>query len=163
MALRSGYYGVKKNLLNIITKLSDNKIIKNIGNGLKLTNTGSLSVDIDTDSMKFLTNGKLASKSVGSVKTLIYDGDGLNTRTLVLDNPQVVIGIYEISWHDGFKGFVGAFDTNSTDILCYWFKYGANPGCSVKNVSMSGNNVILTGDSTHIANGSDCTYIIVYI
>lgn len=61
MALRAGYYGIKKNVLSAISGLSGAKIIKTIGDGLKLTAAGKLSCDIDTDSMMF-KSGKLAAK-----------------------------------------------------------------------------------------------------
>lgn len=64
MALRAGYYGVKGNLLSVISKLGGAKIIKSIGDGLKLTSAGKLSCDIDSDTMEF-KNGKLAAKSTG--------------------------------------------------------------------------------------------------
>lgn len=61
MALRAGYYGLKKSLIETIAKLSGAKIVKSIGDGLKLTAAGKLSCDIDTSTMEF-KNGKLASK-----------------------------------------------------------------------------------------------------
>ena len=162
MALRAGYYGIKKNVLAAISNLSGAKIIKSIGDGLKLTSAGKLSCDIDSETMEF-KNGKLASKSISNIKTYTYEGDGQNQRTLVLDNPQIVIGIYELGFHDGYKGFVAAFDKDETNILCYWWKSGTNPGCSQKNVTVSGNDVTLSGDATHIANGANCKYIVLYI
>lgn len=62
MALKAGYYGVKRSVLRVIEGLAGSKIIKSIGNGLKLTNAGTLSVDIDTDTMEF-KNGKLSGKA----------------------------------------------------------------------------------------------------
>lgn len=162
MALRAGYYGIKKNVLAAISNLSGAKIIKSIGDGLKLTSAGKLSCDIDSETMEF-KNGKLASKSISNIKTYTYEGDGQNQRTLVLDNPQIVIGIYELGFHEGYKGFVGSFDKDETNILCYWWKGGTNPGCSQKNVTVSGNDVTLSGDPTHIANGANCKYIVLYI
>ena len=61
MALKAGYYGIKKSLFSVIESLSGAKVIKTIGNGLNLSNAGSLSCDIDTETMEF-KNGKLASK-----------------------------------------------------------------------------------------------------
>lgn len=66
MALRAGYYGVKKNLLSVINKLSGAKVIKTIGDGLKLTSAGKLSCDIDTETMEF-KNGKLAAKATSGI------------------------------------------------------------------------------------------------
>lgn len=61
MALRAGYYGVKKSVLAAISNLSGAKVIKSIGDGLKLTSAGKLSCDIDADTMEFKA-GKLAAK-----------------------------------------------------------------------------------------------------
>ena len=66
MALRAGYYGIKKNVLAAISNLSGAKIIKSIGDGLKLTSAGKLSCDIDTDTMEFKA-GKLSAKGKGSL------------------------------------------------------------------------------------------------
>lgn len=71
MALRAGYYGVKKSILDAISGLSGAKIIKTIGDGLKLTAAGKLSCDIDTTTMEF-KNGKLASKGSGMERTSVY-------------------------------------------------------------------------------------------
>ena len=66
MALRAGYVGIKKTMIGMIEKLSSAKIIKTIGNGLKLTSAGTLSCDIDSNTMEF-KNGKLSSKGGGAV------------------------------------------------------------------------------------------------
>lgn len=63
MALRAGYYGLKKSMISFISSLSDAKIIKSIGNGLKLSNAGAISADIDSSTMEF-KNGKIAAKAV---------------------------------------------------------------------------------------------------
>ena len=62
MALRAGYVGIKKTMTGMIEKLSSAKIIKTIGNGLKLTSAGTLSCEIDSNTMEF-KNGKLAAKA----------------------------------------------------------------------------------------------------
>lgn len=62
MALKAGYIGVKKSMLGLINSISSAKIIKTIGNGLKLTSAGTLSADIDTDTMEF-KGGKLSAKA----------------------------------------------------------------------------------------------------
>lgn len=71
MALRAGYYGVKKSVLNVINGLSGAKIIKTIGDGLKLTAAGKLSCDIDSETMEF-KNGKLSSKGSGMTKKSVF-------------------------------------------------------------------------------------------
>ena len=45
MALRAGYYGIKKSLLSKISQLSNAVIIKSIGSGLTLSEAGELSSD----------------------------------------------------------------------------------------------------------------------
>ena len=77
MALKAGYYGVKKSVIDLITSLVGNVAIKSIGGGLALSEEDELSVDtgdgltvseagklladIDTETMEFKT-GKLAAK-----------------------------------------------------------------------------------------------------
>ena len=73
MALRAGYYGIKKSVLAAISNLSGAKIIKSIGDGLKLTSAGKLSCDIDTNTMEFKA-GKLSAKG-GFTKDLLYGNE----------------------------------------------------------------------------------------
>lgn len=73
MALRAGYYGVKKSVLAAISNLSGAKIIKSIGDGLKLTSAGKLSCDIDSDTLEF-KSGKLSVKG-GFTKDLLYGNE----------------------------------------------------------------------------------------
>ena len=65
MALRSGYYGlknsVKRSLEKLASDMSGAKIIKTIGDGLSLSDQGSLAASIDTDTMEFKDH-KLAAK-----------------------------------------------------------------------------------------------------
>lgn len=98
MALRAGYYGIKKSLLDTITGLVGSKVIKSIGNGLALTDAGELSTDIDTNTMEYL-NGKLAAKSVNwdfATENAVptgqkwIDGKELYCRVVVFDNPVSV-------------------------------------------------------------------------
>ena len=55
MALKAGYYGIKKALIDM---LNGAKIIKTIGSGLSLSDAGSLSVK-NGDFLGFDDNGKL--------------------------------------------------------------------------------------------------------
>lgn len=85
MALRAGYYGVKKSMLAKIASLAAAKIIKTIGDGLKLTSAGKLSCDIDTDTMEFKDH-KLAAKSSSrfTMEQIYYNnGDPAATETVV--------------------------------------------------------------------------------
>lgn len=63
MALKAGYVGVKKSILGIINGLSGMKIIKEIDDGLDLSDDGSLSVDINEETMEFV-DGKVSAKAV---------------------------------------------------------------------------------------------------
>lgn len=87
MALRAGYVGIKKTMTGMIEKLSSAKIIKTIGNGLKLTSAGTLSCDIDSNTMEF-KNGKLASKGGG----VVYAETEYNTGNKWL-NGETIYGI----------------------------------------------------------------------
>lgn len=87
MALRAGYYGVKKSVLNAISGLAGAKIIRTIGDGLKLTAAGKLSCDIDSKTMEFKT-GKLAAKE--AVKTITYTGDGTATSTIDFSDAEAL-------------------------------------------------------------------------
>lgn len=88
MALRSGYYGLKNATVKAVQKLlsdtSGAKIIKTIGNGLKLTSAGTLSCDIDSDTMEF-KNGKLAAKTGG----FDFSTDEVNTGQKWIDGKDI--------------------------------------------------------------------------
>ena len=90
MALKAGYYGVKKSLLDIITGLAGSKIIKSIGNGLNLTDAGALSTDIDTDTMEY-KNGKLAAKSV----SWDYSTDEVDTGQKWVDGRPIYCKVWD--------------------------------------------------------------------
>ena len=68
MALKAGYIGIKKSMLGLINSLASAKLIKTIGDGLKLTKAGTISVNIDSNTMEFV-GGKLASKAQGFTKS----------------------------------------------------------------------------------------------
>ena len=74
MALRAGYYGIKKSVLAAISNLSGAKVIKSIGDGLKLTSAGKLSCDIDTDTLEF-KSGKLSVKGGYNAELLYNNGE----------------------------------------------------------------------------------------
>ena len=104
MALRAGYYGVKGNLISVISKLAGAKIIKTIGDGLKLTTAGKLSCDIDADTMEF-KNGKLAAKS----KSWDYSTNEVNTGQKWIDGKDIfckvltfenAVSINANTWYD---------------------------------------------------------------
>ena len=61
MALKAGYYGIKKSFIDKLSALLSAKVIKSVGNGLSLSEQGEIAADIDTETMEFKT-GKLAAK-----------------------------------------------------------------------------------------------------
>jgi len=88
MALRAGYYGVKKSVQAVISNLSGAKIIKSIGDGLKLTSAGKLSCDIDTDTMEFKDH-KLSVKQSGSSGGITYSTTEVNTGRKWIDGSDI--------------------------------------------------------------------------
>ena len=62
MALKAGYKGVKKSVLDSLLSLLGSVAIKDIGDGLALDSDGELAADIDTSTMEFTEEGKLAAK-----------------------------------------------------------------------------------------------------
>ena len=89
MALRAGYYGLKGAMKKTLEKLASDtsgmKIIKTIGDGLKLTQAGKISVDIDSNTMEFKTGGKLAAKAVA----VDYASEEVNTGVKWIDGKDI--------------------------------------------------------------------------
>lgn len=110
MALRAGYYGLKNTVKKKLEKLAADtagmKIIKTIGNGLKLTSAGTLSADIDTDTMEF-KSGKLASKATA----LDYLTTEQNTGVKWVDGKDIYRKSYSVKSNIPDSG--AAFDTIS--------------------------------------------------
>ncbi len=97
MALKAGYKGVKKSVLDSLLSLLGSLAIKDVGDGLTLDSDGELSVDvgdgltfssdgelsadIDTDTMEF-KDGKLSAlvQSAGKID-LIGGSDDISTAT----------------------------------------------------------------------------------
>ena len=103
MALKAGYKGVKKSVLDSLLSLLGSLAIKDVGDGLTLDSDGELSVDvgdgltfdsggelladIDTDTMEF-KDGKLAAKiTSGYSKDVLYTSDTY-TDTIGLTFPE---------------------------------------------------------------------------
>lgn len=96
MALKAGYKGIKKNVLDSLLTLLGSVVIKEIGDGLTLDSDGELSadindvgdgltlsesgtasVDIDSNTMEFTEDGKLKAKiTSGFSMEQIYYGNG---------------------------------------------------------------------------------------
>lgn len=123
MALRAGYYGVKKNVLATIAAMAGAKIIKTIGDGLKLTSAGKLSCDIDTDTMTF-KSGKLSAK--GGTWSMV--GESPTTGTVAIAIPANANEIMIVATYNTGSFVVGAtmvvnVDALSSDVI--YFDFGA--------------------------------------
>lgn len=123
MALRAGYYGVKKNVLATIAGMAGAKIIKTIGDGLKLTSAGKLSCDIDTDTMTF-KSGKLSAK--GGTWSMV--GDEPTTGLVEVDIPASANEIMIVSTYNTGSFVVGATMVVNAEALTddvIYFDFGA--------------------------------------
>jgi len=84
MALKAGYVGIKKSMLGVINSLAGAKLIKTIGDGLKLTSAGKLSADINPETMEF-KSGKISAKAT----VVNYDTDEVDTGAKWIDGKTI--------------------------------------------------------------------------
>lgn len=164
MALRAGYYGVKKSVLDAIAGMVGSKIIKSIGDGLKLTSAGKLSCDIDTDTMAF-KSGKLSVKNAAGVKCKVYQGQGGTDTVITLDDtPSSIIAIYELGSHSGYWGFLSAFASNACKGL--WISPGNNT-LDGTNLTYTINEKVLTisggSEASQRADVEGQSYAVLYV
>lgn len=115
MALKAGYIGVKKSMLGLINSIASAKIIKTIGNGLKLTSAGTLSADIDTETMEF-KNGKLAAKATA----LDYSTTEQNTGVKWTDGKTIYRKTYNIGDATGTKQLIDTLGSDVSDIINFY-------------------------------------------
>lgn len=145
MALRSGYYGlknsVKRSLEKLASDMSGAKIIKTVGDGLTLSEQGSLAADIDSDTMEFKDH-KLAAKipEIPSSFTMeqIYYNDGNpatpGTDVSIIegkhfsDYDMLILDIGQSS-----DGGIGA--NGSCNQKCLWL---ADPALAISGIWASG-------------------------
>ena len=168
MALRAGYYGVKKNVLSAIAGLSGAKIIKTIGDGLKLTSAGKLSCDIDNNTMEFKA-GKLAAKPQGA-KHMTYTGDGQGTSTIdfsELDTLPTIILAISGSSTNGFDVSSGSIVYGNMTALTHWTqREGSQKSSEVQKVTYTDDNkkMHITGSSADTAmNTNGVTWDVYYL
>lgn len=165
MALRAGYYGVKKSVLDAIAGMAGSKIIKSIGDGLKLTNAGKLSCDIDTDTMTF-KSGKLSAKNTAGVKCKVYQGQGGTDTVITLDDtPGSILGIYELGTHgNGYCGVLIGFGSNACKGL--WIPPNNNSIAGTNlTYSISENVLTISGgeDASQRADVEGASYAVLYV
>lgn len=192
MALKAGYKGVKKSVLDSLLTLLGSVVIKEIGDGLTLDSDGELfadindvgdgltlsesgtaSVDIDTDTMEFTETGKLACKNSGGVevKTMTYTGDGQSTSTIDFAEelllPTVILGICGESANGYYACSTPVLYGVQERVFCYWSQAGlVNKNSSPNIVSYTDNNSkmhITAANSGEAMNDNGKTYTVYYI
>ena len=146
MALKAGYKGIKKSVLDALMVLKGSKIIKSIGNGLSLSDAGALAADIDTETMEF-KEGKLAAKipTGATVKSITYTGDGTTTSTIDFsaedELPQQILGIFGESSSGYYVSTSPIIYTLQAIVWAYWLQVsGSTSQAKVNRVTYTDNN-----------------------
>ena len=111
MALRSGYYGLKKSAISALSTLLSQtagmKVIKSFGDGLNLTNAGKLNLTVATDS-------KLGGVKVGSGLSI---DDGVLSASAQSVNFSTTEQLTGQKWIDGKDIYVKTwYYENGVDI-----------------------------------------------
>ena len=165
MALKAGYKGVKKSVLDFISSLSSAKIIKTIGDGLNLTSSGELDVEINPETMEFVEN-KLSAKSVN----VDYSTDEQDMGVKWIDEKT----IYSKVFHDvtipqnafTLSLTLGA-KTDIDKVLYYNVTEGVSSNARVMDyrmyatISESGDNLVLSPTNSARAM-TNCDVIVFY-
>ena len=133
MALKAGYKGIKKSVLDSLLTLLGSVVIKEIGDGLTLDTDGELSadindvgdgltlsesgtasVDIDSNTMEFTEDGKLKSKvTSGYTQDILWGND---TITYPPTKPSTV----DLSHaYDDYDMLIVVSGFTSTGVSCY--------------------------------------------
>lgn len=115
MALKAGYYGVKKNVLDNLEQLDGAKIIKSIGAGLNFSDAGQLSCKSATANQAGIAKstdyiGKDVTITAPLLKTLDSDTGAVSGLSVTYDNePGDASSTNLISSkgvYDAFKDFI---------------------------------------------------------
>lgn len=113
MALKAGYKGVKKSVLDSLLSLLGSVVIKDVGDGLTLDSSGELSADIDNSTMEF-KEGKLAAKiTSGYTQDVLWGDDSITyppTKPATIDLNHAYDDYDMLSIITGFV---------STGVYCY--------------------------------------------
>lgn len=104
MALKAGYYGIKKDLINLIKSLSGTKVIKTIGDALNLTAAGRLNVKVDGVTVKIVDNKLTAETAV------TYESGEVDTGDVWIDENKIYRSIFSIETPFSFTA------SNSMDV-----------------------------------------------
>lgn len=118
MALKAGYKGIKKSVLDSLLSLLGSVVIKDIGDGLALDSDGELAADIDTSTMEFTEEGKLSAKIPSSFKKDLLYG---NSSITFPPSTETSITLNEDITDYDYICFVLGF--NTTNVLCFSFEW----------------------------------------
>ncbi len=174
MALKAGYQGIKKNLLDKLLQMSGSLIIKSLGTALSLSDAGELRVRNASDSHSgvvqpdgettFIEEGLLkAAVSSGGVKTFKYTGE--NGSSTVIELPEIptdILAILEAGSHSGYTGVGLGFGSDSCRSV--WIAPNFDTGGVNLTVSRNDNIITLSGgtEATQRFDASGMDYIVIY-
>ena len=181
MALKAGYQGVKKSMIDALKSLSGMKVIKSFGDGLNLTSAGKLNLTaaasnklggIKVGTGLSIDDGVLSADATGiEVKTLSYTGDGTSTSTIDFSNedelPSVILGICGESANSYYACSTPILYGVQQRAYCYWSQPTGNKNGAVNIVTYTGtdNEVmhITAANSGEALNDLNKTYTVYYI
>ena len=171
MALKAGYHGIKKSLLDKLLQMSGALIIKSLGTALSLSDAGELRVRNASDSHSgvvqpdgvttFIEDGLLKAVGSGGVKTFKYTGEGGSSTVIELpETPTDIIAIFEQGSHSGYTGVAVGFGSGN----CRSVWIAPNYTFSGITITVSKNNNVITlsggNDATQRFDALDSEYIV---
>lgn len=182
MALKAGYQGIKKTLLDKLLQISGGLIIKSLGTALSLSDAGELRVRNASDSHSgvvqpdgettFIEDGLLKAASGGAeVKSLTYTGDGTTSSTIDFSQeeelPKVILGITGLSSSGYYVSTTPIAYGNQNIVWAYWLQAsGSTTQAKVNRVSYTDENskMHITGANADEAlNSDDVEWTVYYI
>lgn len=126
MALKAGYYGIKKSVLDKLLQMSGALIIKSLGTALSLSDAGELSVSAASDTAPgvvqpdgetiFIENGLLKATASQYTKDLLYGSDTITYPPTQLSDYTL---LHDIKDYDVIM-FVTGFTTNNVLVMESW-------------------------------------------
>lgn len=181
MALKAGYQGIKKSLLDKLLQMSGSLIIKSLGTALSLSDAGKLTVSAASDTAPgivqpdgettFIVGGLLKAAGGAEVKTLTYTGDGATTSAIDFSQetalPKVILGITGLASNGYYVTTAPIAYGDQNIVLTYWLQAsGTTTSSGVNRVSYTDENSVMhiTGNSADIAlNSENVEWTVYYI
>lgn len=180
MALKAGYQGIKKSLLDKLLQMSGSLIIKSLGTALSLSDAGELTISVASDTAPgivqpdgettFIEEGLLKAVS-GDVKQLTYTGDGTTTSTIDFSQetelPKVILGITGLASNGYYVTAAPIAYSKQNIVQSYWLQAsGTTTSSGVLRVTYTDENskMHITGPSADIAlNSGNVEWTVYYI